>query len=97
MPYENGNKQWIMLVKAILRPLMLRKTKDVKDKEERCACNPIKPFNFLSTNVFILRRESSLSYEFIPKFLLYTGQLCFSHYLIFEFPNVNNHKLNMIS
>ncbi|XP_024995890.1 DNA repair protein RAD5B [Cynara cardunculus var. scolymus] len=34
-PYENGDKRGIKLVKAILRPLMLRRTKDTKDKEGR--------------------------------------------------------------
>ncbi|GJY97874.1 hypothetical protein Tco_0514784 [Tanacetum coccineum] len=35
MPYENGDKRGLKFVKAILRPLMLRKTKDTKDKEGR--------------------------------------------------------------
>ncbi|KAK1418848.1 hypothetical protein QVD17_27995 [Tagetes erecta] len=34
-PYENGDKRGLKLVKAILRPLMLRRTKDTKDKEGR--------------------------------------------------------------
>nr|GLL47250.1 putative SWI/SNF-related matrix-associated actin-dependent regulator of chromatin subfamily A member 3-like 3 [Ipomoea trifida] len=35
-PYENGDKRELKLIKAILRPLMLRRTKETKDKEERC-------------------------------------------------------------
>nr|GMD92616.1 putative SWI/SNF-related matrix-associated actin-dependent regulator of chromatin subfamily A member 3-like 3 [Ipomoea batatas] len=34
-PYENGDKRELKLIKAILRPLMLRRTKETKDKEER--------------------------------------------------------------
>ncbi|XP_071687105.1 DNA repair protein RAD5B-like [Rutidosis leptorrhynchoides] len=34
-PYENGDHRGLKLVKAILRPLMLRRTKDTKDKEGR--------------------------------------------------------------
>ncbi|KAI7744594.1 hypothetical protein M8C21_001722 [Ambrosia artemisiifolia] len=34
-PYDNGDKRGLKLVKAILRPLMLRRTKDTKDKEGR--------------------------------------------------------------
>ncbi|KAL8515725.1 hypothetical protein ACS0TY_014417 [Phlomoides rotata] len=34
-PYENGDQRGLKLVKAILRPLMLRRTKDSKDKEGR--------------------------------------------------------------
>ncbi|KAL0414353.1 UNVERIFIED_CONTAM: DNA repair protein B [Sesamum radiatum] len=34
-PYENGDKRGLKLVKAILRPLMLRRTKESKDKEGR--------------------------------------------------------------
>ncbi|XP_023770523.2 DNA repair protein RAD5B isoform X1 [Lactuca sativa] len=34
-PYENDDKRGLKLVKAILRPLMLRRTKDTKDKEGR--------------------------------------------------------------
>jgi SNF2 family DNA or RNA helicase len=31
-PYENGDERGLKLVKAILRPLMLRRTKETKDK-----------------------------------------------------------------
>lgn len=31
-PYENGDERGLNLVKAILRPLMLRRTKETKDK-----------------------------------------------------------------
>ncbi|KAM7485213.1 hypothetical protein LguiA_001222 [Lonicera macranthoides] len=31
-PYENGDQRGLKLIKAILRPLMLRRTKDTKDK-----------------------------------------------------------------
>ncbi|KAF7837509.1 DNA repair protein RAD5B [Senna tora] len=34
-PYENGDPRGLKLVKAILRPLMLRRTKETKDKEGR--------------------------------------------------------------
>ncbi|CAM8944151.1 unnamed protein product [Rhodiola kirilowii] len=34
-PYENGDPRGLRLVKAILRPLMLRRTKETKDKEGR--------------------------------------------------------------
>ncbi|GAV82378.1 SNF2_N domain-containing protein/Helicase_C domain-containing protein/HIRAN domain-containing protein/zf-C3HC4_2 domain-containing protein [Cephalotus follicularis] len=34
-PYENGDYRGLKLVKAILRPLMLRRTKDTKDKKGR--------------------------------------------------------------
>ncbi|KAJ3679932.1 hypothetical protein LUZ60_016210 [Juncus effusus] len=34
-PYENGDERGLKLVKAILRPLMLRRTKDTKDKDGR--------------------------------------------------------------
>ncbi|GFP95905.1 putative swi/snf-related matrix-associated actin-dependent regulator of chromatin subfamily a member 3-like 3 [Phtheirospermum japonicum] len=34
-PYENGDHRGLKLVKAILRPLMLRRTKESKDKEGR--------------------------------------------------------------
>ncbi|XXG45426.1 hypothetical protein AAC387_Pa02g0510 [Persea americana] len=34
-PYENGDERGLRLVKAILRPLMLRRTKDSTDKEGR--------------------------------------------------------------
>ncbi|XP_009772967.1 DNA repair protein RAD5B [Nicotiana sylvestris] len=34
-PYENGDQRALKLIKAILRPLMLRRTKDTKDKEGR--------------------------------------------------------------
>lgn len=34
-PYENGDMRGLQLVKAILRPLMLRRTKESKDKEGR--------------------------------------------------------------
>ncbi|XP_015887954.4 DNA repair protein RAD5B [Ziziphus jujuba] len=34
-PYENGDPRGIKLIKSILRPLMLRRTKDTKDKEGR--------------------------------------------------------------
>ncbi|OAY75863.1 putative SWI/SNF-related matrix-associated actin-dependent regulator of chromatin subfamily A member 3-like 3, partial [Ananas comosus] len=34
-PYENGDERGLRLVKAILRPLMLRRTKESKDKEGR--------------------------------------------------------------
>ncbi|KAI8561032.1 hypothetical protein RHMOL_Rhmol04G0304300 [Rhododendron molle] len=34
-PYENGDQRGLRLVKAILRPLMLRRTKETKDKEGR--------------------------------------------------------------
>ncbi|KAL0388443.1 UNVERIFIED_CONTAM: DNA repair protein B [Sesamum radiatum] len=34
-PYENGDKRGLKLVKAILRPLMLRRSKESKDKEGR--------------------------------------------------------------
>ncbi|KAI3469725.1 hypothetical protein Pfo_026388 [Paulownia fortunei] len=34
-PYENGDQRGLKLVKAILRPLMLRRTKESKDKEGR--------------------------------------------------------------
>lgn len=36
-PYENGDQRGLKLVKAILRPLMLRRTKESKDKEGRLA------------------------------------------------------------
>ncbi|CAK9174744.1 unnamed protein product [Ilex paraguariensis] len=32
-PYENGDQRGLKLIKSILRPLMLRRTKDTKDKE----------------------------------------------------------------
>ncbi|EOA12458.1 hypothetical protein CARUB_v10025760mg [Capsella rubella] len=32
-PYENGDPRGLKLIKAILRPLMLRRTKETKDKE----------------------------------------------------------------
>lgn len=32
-PYENGDPRGLKLIKSILRPLMLRRTKDTKDKE----------------------------------------------------------------
>lgn len=31
-PYENGDDRGLKLVRAILRPLMLRRTKETKDK-----------------------------------------------------------------
>lgn len=34
-PYENGDQRGMKLIKAILRPLMLRRTKETKDKEGR--------------------------------------------------------------
>ncbi|KAF3456838.1 hypothetical protein FNV43_RR01492 [Rhamnella rubrinervis] len=34
-PFENGDPRGIKLIKAILRPLMLRRTKETKDKEGR--------------------------------------------------------------
>ncbi|KAJ4828299.1 DNA repair protein rad5b [Turnera subulata] len=34
-PYENGDPRAMKLIKAILRPLMLRRTKDTKDREGR--------------------------------------------------------------
>uniref|UniRef100_A0A5B7BJ23 SWI/SNF-related matrix-associated actin-dependent regulator of chromatin subfamily A member 3-like 3 n=1 Tax=Davidia involucrata TaxID=16924 RepID=A0A5B7BJ23_DAVIN len=34
-PYENGDPRGLRLIKAILRPLMLRRTKETKDKEGR--------------------------------------------------------------
>lgn len=34
-PYDNGDPRGMKLVKAILRPLMLRRTKESKDKEGR--------------------------------------------------------------
>ncbi|KAL9390008.1 hypothetical protein Peur_018613 [Populus x canadensis] len=34
-PYENGDPRGLKLIKAILRPLMLRRTRDTKDKEGR--------------------------------------------------------------
>ncbi|RVW58001.1 DNA repair protein RAD5B [Vitis vinifera] len=34
-PYECGDQRGLRLIKAILRPLMLRRTKDTKDKEGR--------------------------------------------------------------
>ncbi|XP_015580945.2 DNA repair protein RAD5B isoform X2 [Ricinus communis] len=34
-PYENGDPRGMKLIKAILRPLMLRRTKETKDKEGR--------------------------------------------------------------
>ncbi|PON98715.1 TNF receptor-associated factor [Trema orientale] len=34
-PYENGDPRGLRLIKAILRPLMLRRTKESKDKEGR--------------------------------------------------------------
>ncbi|XP_040999651.1 DNA repair protein RAD5B [Juglans microcarpa x Juglans regia] len=34
-PYENGDPRGMKLIKAILRPLMLRRTKESKDKEGR--------------------------------------------------------------
>ncbi|KAF2313951.1 hypothetical protein GH714_020818 [Hevea brasiliensis] len=34
-PYENGDPRGLKLIKAILRPLMLRRTKDTKDKAGR--------------------------------------------------------------
>ncbi|CAN4116553.1 unnamed protein product [Withania somnifera] len=34
-PYENGEQRALKLIKAILRPLMLRRTKDTKDKDGR--------------------------------------------------------------
>ncbi|KAK9137754.1 hypothetical protein Sjap_008348 [Stephania japonica] len=34
-PYESGDERGLALIKAILRPLMLRRTKDTKDKEGR--------------------------------------------------------------
>ncbi|CAK9183890.1 unnamed protein product [Ilex paraguariensis] len=34
-PYENGDQRGLKLIKSILRPLMLRRTKDTKDKEGR--------------------------------------------------------------
>ncbi|XP_052208103.1 DNA repair protein RAD5B [Diospyros lotus] len=34
-PYENGDQRGLKLIKAILRPLMLRRTKETKDKEGR--------------------------------------------------------------
>ncbi|XP_019181192.1 PREDICTED: putative SWI/SNF-related matrix-associated actin-dependent regulator of chromatin subfamily A member 3-like 3 isoform X3 [Ipomoea nil] len=34
-PYENGDLRALKLIKAILRPLMLRRTKETKDKEGR--------------------------------------------------------------
>ncbi|KAF7145413.1 hypothetical protein RHSIM_Rhsim04G0188100 [Rhododendron simsii] len=34
-PYENGDQRGLRLVKAILRPLMLRRTKETKDREGR--------------------------------------------------------------
>ncbi|KAK8966679.1 hypothetical protein KSP40_PGU019099 [Platanthera guangdongensis] len=33
IPYENGDERGLRLIKAILRPLMLRRTKETKDKE----------------------------------------------------------------
>ncbi|KAL6966790.1 hypothetical protein U1Q18_032584 [Sarracenia purpurea var. burkii] len=39
-PYESGDQRGLKLVKAIRRPLMLRRTKDSKDKEGRRQ-NPI--------------------------------------------------------
>ncbi|KAM3239437.1 DNA repair protein RAD5B [Capsicum annuum] len=34
-PYENGDQRALKLIKAILRPLMLRRTKDTKDRDGR--------------------------------------------------------------
>ncbi|KAF9606128.1 hypothetical protein IFM89_023181 [Coptis chinensis] len=34
-PYDNGDERGMRLIKSILRPLMLRRTKDTKDKEGR--------------------------------------------------------------
>nr|DAD19846.1 TPA_asm: hypothetical protein HUJ06_021309 [Nelumbo nucifera] len=34
-PYESGDERGLKLIKAILRPLMLRRTKETKDKEGR--------------------------------------------------------------
>lgn len=34
-PYENGDPRGLKLIKAILRPLMLRRTKETRDKEGR--------------------------------------------------------------
>lgn len=34
-PYENGDPRGLRLIKAILRPLMLRRTKDTKDAKGR--------------------------------------------------------------
>ncbi|XP_043694361.1 DNA repair protein RAD5B [Telopea speciosissima] len=34
-PYENGDERGLRLIKAILRPLMLRRTKESKDKDGR--------------------------------------------------------------
>ncbi|XP_050219335.1 DNA repair protein RAD5B isoform X2 [Mercurialis annua] len=34
-PYENGDPRGLKLIKAILRPLMLRRTKETKDKDGR--------------------------------------------------------------
>lgn len=34
-PYESGDQRGLKLIRAILRPLMLRRTKETKDKEGR--------------------------------------------------------------
>jgi SNF2 family DNA or RNA helicase len=54
-PYENGDERGLNLVKAILRPLMLRRTKETKDKEGRLA---------LQTNTFYFQVGTFKSQNF---------------------------------
>jgi DNA repair protein RAD5 len=39
-PYENGDDRGLKIVRAILRPLMLRRTKETKDKIGKYVLSP---------------------------------------------------------
>ena len=47
MPYESGDPRGRRLMKAILRPLMLRRTKETKDKHGRLLSTLV-PLNTLA-------------------------------------------------
>jgi SNF2 family DNA or RNA helicase len=46
-PYENGDDRGLKIVRAILRPLMLRRTKETKDKIGKYVFSP----NFQSSQL----------------------------------------------
>jgi hypothetical protein len=88
-PYENGDPRGLKLIKAILRPLMLRRTKDTKDKEGR--------WLFLSFFDLFFFWSKIIYQKFHIWWLVYviSGPYLFFLQLTFKSPSANSQKLSM--
>lgn len=85
-PYENGDERGLRLVKAILRPLMLRRTKETKDKDGRQVISLLTPISAL----FLFQASNHVS-------LNISGQFSFFLLQMYRLWNVSNHRQSVIS